>query len=161
MPSFNISIKADIPEVRNALDQASKEILNRFDFKGTSAAVNFADSDIVCTADNEFQLSQVKDVFFGKCSKRKVDTRLFQKSEITKISGDKVKQNLRIVDGIEIETAKTIVKYIKSKKIKVQSSIQGNQVKVSGPKKDSLQEIISNLKEDFKNHPLIFDNFRD
>ena len=161
MPSFNISIKADLPEVRNALEQASKEILNRFDFKGTSAAVKFTDAEIICTADNDFQLSQVKDVFFGKCAKRKVDTRLFQQCEITKISGDKVKQNLRIIDGIEVEIAKNIVKYIKSKKIKVQSSIQGNQVKVYGPKKDSLQEIISNLKEDFKNHPLVFDNFRD
>ncbi len=161
MPSFDTSIKADKTEVRNTIEQCSKEIKNRFDFKGTSAALNFIEEQIVCIGDSEFQLSQIREILFNKCAKRNVDTRLLNLGEITKISGDKVKQVVTIMNGIQIDEAKAIVKTVKSSKLKVQASIQGELVRVSGSKRDALQEAIALLKKDFKNLPLIFDNFRD
>lgn len=161
MPSFDTSIKADKTEVKNAVDQCSKEIRNRFDFKGTSAELNFIDEQLVCLGDSDFQLSQIKEILFSKCAKRNVDTRLLNLGEITKVSGEKVKQIITITNGIQIDDAKKIVKIVKSSKQKVQASIQGEVVRISGSKRDILQDTITLLKSEFKNLPLIFDNFRD
>ncbi|OUW02076.1 MAG: YajQ family cyclic di-GMP-binding protein [Betaproteobacteria bacterium TMED156] len=161
MPSFDITVQVNKTEVRNSIDQASKEIQNRFDFKNTSAEIKFIDNEITCMADNDFQLSQLQDVFYSKCAKRKVDIRLFNHGDKTKISGNKVKQNITIMNGIKMEDAKKIVQKIKLMKIKVQSSIQGDLIRVSGSKKDLLQDVISLLKKEIKYLPLIFENFRD
>ncbi len=161
MPSFDISIKAEKTEVRNALDQCSKEIKNRFDFKGTSAELSFADEEIVCVGDSNFQLSQIKEILYSKCAKRNIDTRLLDLGEMEKISGDKLKQIVSVKNGIQIDDAKKIVKNIKASKLKVQASIQGDLVRVTGAKRDLLQETISFLKKENKDLPLIFDNFRD
>ncbi|OUT97553.1 MAG: YajQ family cyclic di-GMP-binding protein [Betaproteobacteria bacterium TMED41] len=161
MPSFDISIKADMTELKNALEQCSKEVKNRFDFKGTSAEISFIDEVIVCIGDSDFQLSQIKEIVYSKFGKRNIDTKLLHLGEISKISGDKVKQNISIMNGIQIDDAKKIVKTTKTSKLKVQSSIQGDVVRVSGSKRDVLQNAISLLKKEFNNLPLKFDNFRD
>jgi uncharacterized protein YajQ (UPF0234 family) len=106
MPSFDTSIKADKTEVRNAIEQCSKEIKNRFDFKGTSAELNIIDEQIICVADSDFQLTQIREILFNKCAKRNIDTRLLNLGDITKISGDKVKQTISVINGIQIDDAK-------------------------------------------------------
>jgi uncharacterized protein YajQ (UPF0234 family) len=161
MPSFDIGIKADEVEIRNAVQQVQKEIGNRFDFKGTCAAVNFADSKIICLGENEFQLNQINDIVFAKFGKRKVDTRLLKIIETVKVGNDKLKRSVDVQNGLSTEDAKKIVKVIKSSKLKVQASIIGDAIKVSGSKKDTLQQTIDLLKKDFASFPLCFDNFRD
>lgn len=161
MPSFDISIKAESNDIQNAILQIQKEIANRFDFKGTCAKVELNDSQIECLGESDFQINQIKEIIFSKFGKRNIDTRLLKTGEKNTIGGDKIKQSISILNGIDMESSKKIVKFIKNQKIKVQPSIHGTSIKVNGSKKDLLQETISMLKKEFKDLPLIFENFRD
>ena len=165
MPSFDIACEANQVEVRNAIDQANKEIANRFDFKGSDARVEIhdegADKSLTVFADDKFKLGQVKDVLTGKLAKRNVDVRALDPGNIEKAAGDTVKQPLKVRNGIEQELAKKITKLIKESKLKAQGSIQGDTVRVSGAKKDVLQEVITLMKRQVNEVPLQFKNFRD
>ena len=161
MPSFDVSIKADNNDIQNAILQIQKEIANRFDFKGTCAKVELNNDQIVCIGESDFQINQIKEIIFSKFGKRNIDTRLLNIEEKNNIGGDKIKQLISILNGIKIDDSKRIVKFIKNQKIKVQPSIQGSSIKINSSKKDLLQSTISILKKEFKDLPLIFDNFRD
>jgi uncharacterized protein YajQ (UPF0234 family) len=161
MPSFDATLEADATELRNAVDQTSKEIGTRFDFKGTSASVEQKDRELTCIADSEFQLSQVRDVLIGKCAKRGVDVRFLNMGDIQKLGGDKIKQVITVRHGIAGDDAKRIVRVIKDSKMKVQAAIQGDAVRITGGKRDDLQAAIALLKKDVSDLPLTFGNFRD
>jgi uncharacterized protein YajQ (UPF0234 family) len=156
MPSFDIVSEVNKVELKNAVDQANKEISNRFDFKGSDARIEQADLVLTLYADDDFKLKQVADVFLTKCAKRGVDTK-----SVEKIGGTKVKQPVHVKAGIEQEKAKGIVKLIKDSKMKVQAGIQGNAVRVSGAKKDDLQTAIQLVRKSVTDIPLQFQNFRD
>lgn len=161
MPSFDTVSEANMVEVKNAVDQATKEISTRFDFKGSDARVEQKERDLTVYADSEFQLSQVRDVLTNKMTKRNVDVRFLDLGKIEKIGGDKVKQVIKIKNGIESEDAKKIVRIIKDSKMKVQASIQGDAVRVTGAKRDDLQATMAMLRKEVKDLPLEFNNFRD
>ena len=161
MPSFDVVSEADMIEVKNAVEQSNKEITTRFDFKGSSAKVEQKDTELTAFGDSDFQLSQVRDVLTNKLSKRKVDVRFLDVGKIEKIGGDKVKQLVKIKNGIESDDAKKIVKAIKESKMKVQASIQGESVRVTGAKRDDLQAAMAMLRKDVPDMPLEFNNFRD
>ena len=161
MPSFDTVLEPDLVEVRNACDQASKEIATRFDFKGSSAQVEQNDKTLTLTADSEFQLSQVRDVLMAKAAKRKIDPRFFDAGKIEKISGDKVKQAITVKFGIPQELAKKITAAIKSSKLKLTSAIQGDVVRITGAKRDDLQAAMALLRKDLQEAPLSFNNVRD
>jgi len=162
MPSFDIVSEVDKTELRNALDQANKEIANRFDFKGSDARIEQVDYVLTVFADTEFQLDQVQEVLNGKLAKRGVDVRCLEVADkVEKVSGNKVKRQVTVKNGIETELAKKIVKQIKDAKLKVTASIQGESVRVSGPKRDVLQECIALLRKTITEVPLQFQNFRD
>jgi cyclic-di-GMP-binding protein len=161
MPSFDVVSEADMIEVKNAVEQSNKEITTRFDFKGSSAKVEQKEAELTAFADSDFQLSQVRDVLINKMSKRKVDVRFLDEGKVEKIGGDKVKQVIKVKNGIETEDAKKIVKVIKDSKMKVQASIQGESVRVTGAKRDDLQAAMQMLRKDVPDMPLEFNNFRD
>ena len=161
MPSFDVVLEANMIEVKNAVEQSQKEIATRFDFKGTGAAVEQKERELTVTADSDFQLQQVRDVLIGKLGKRKVDVRFLEDGDIKKIGGDKVRQVIKVKNGIESDDAKKIVKVIKGSKMKVQASIQGEAVRVTGAKRDDLQAAIALLRKDVTDLPLEFNNFRD
>ncbi|WP_293007358.1 YajQ family cyclic di-GMP-binding protein [Nitrosomonas sp.] len=161
MPTFDIVSEVDKQEVRNAVEQANKEVSARFDFKGSDARVEQTDYQLVIFADDEFKLEQVLDILRIKLTKRNVDVRCLDKGQIDKISGNKVKQLVTIKTGIETELAKKIIKNIKDSKLKVQVSIQGEVVRVAGTKKDVLQDVIQLIKKSIDSLPLQFHNFRD
>jgi len=161
MPSFDTVSEANMVEVKNAIDQANKEISNRFDFKGSDARIEQKDRELTAFADAEFQLEQLREVMLTKLSKRGVDVRFLDNGKIEKIGGDKIKQVIKIKNGIETEDAKKIVRVIKDSKLKVQASIQGDAVRVTGAKRDDLQAAMAMLKKDIKDLPLEFNNFRD
>lgn len=161
MPSFDTVCSPDMVEVRNAVDNAAKEIGTRFDFKGTSASIELADQTITLIGDAEFQLQQIEAVLHDKMARRKVDIRFLDKGAVQKIGGDKVKQLLTVRSGIATEDAKKIQKTIKESKLKVQASIQGDAVRVSGAKRDDLQAVMALVRKNMPDLPLSFDNFRD
>ncbi|WP_079419904.1 YajQ family cyclic di-GMP-binding protein [Thiomonas intermedia] len=161
MPSFDTVLEPDLVEVRNACDQATKEITTRFDFKGSSAQVEQNDKTLTLTADSEFQLSQVRDVLMTKAAKRKIDPRFFDPGKIEKISGDKVKQAITVKFGIPQDLAKKITAAIKGSKLKLTSAIQGDVVRITGAKRDDLQAAMALLRKDLQDAPLSFNNFRD
>jgi uncharacterized protein YajQ (UPF0234 family) len=161
MPSFDVVLEADMIEVKNAVEQSQKEIGTRFDFKGTGAAVEQKERELTLTADAEFQLQQVRDVLIGKLGKRKVDVRFLEDGEIKKIGGDKVRQVIKVKNGIESDDAKKIVRIIKDSKMKVQAAIQGESVRITGAKRDDLQAAMALLRKDATDLPLEFNNFRD
>ena len=161
MPSFDVVSEADQVEVKNAVDQANKEITTRFDFKGSDARVEQKERELTAYADSDFQLGQVRDVLTTKMAKRNVDIRFLDLGKIEKIGGDKVKQIIKIKNGIETESAKKIQRIIKDSKIKVQASIQGDALRVTGTKRDDLQSTIALLKKEVTDLPLEFENFRD
>lgn len=163
MPSFDVLCKPDTVEIRNALDQANKEITNRFDFKGSDARVEQKEFELTMFADDDFKLGQVKDVLLNKLAKRGVDVRFMDFSaKPEKIGGDKMKQLIKIKNGIETVLAKQIVAKIKeAKALKLTASIQGEVVRVQGAKRDALQDGIALLRAEVKEVPLSFDNFRD
>ncbi len=161
MPSFDTVCEPNLVEVRNAVDNAAKEIGTRFDFKGTSAAIELKDKDITLLGDAEFQLQQVEDILRNKLSKRNVDLRYLDRGEVQKIGGDKVKQVIKVRSGIETEQAKKITRLLKDSELKVQEAIQGDAVRVSGAKRVDLQAAMALIKKDVTELPMTFNNFRD
>ena len=161
MPSFDIVSEVDTVEVKNAVDQASKEIGQRYDFKGSDARVEQTDKLLTLHADTDFQLDQVYEVVIAKLAKRNVDVRCLERGKVEKVSGNKVKQEVKIRAGIEQELAKRLVRVIKDSKLKVQASIQGDTVRVSGAKRDIWQDTIALVKKEVTDFPLQYQNFRD
>ena len=161
MPSFDTVCEPNLTEVKNAVENTSKEIGTRFDFKGTSAAVEFKDKEITLIGDADFQLQQIDDVLRNKLTKRAVDVRYLDVGDVQKIGGDKVKQVIKIKNGIETEDAKKITRLLKDSKLKVQAAIQGESVRVTGAKRDDLQAAMALIKSDLADMPLSFNNFRD
>jgi uncharacterized protein YajQ (UPF0234 family) len=163
MPSFDIASEVNQVEVRNAVDQCNKEVTNRFDFKGSDARVEINDKEQTLTvyADDEFKLSQVQDVLTGRLAKRGIDVRCLESGKTETIGGDKVKQIVTVREGINQELGKKIVKLLKDSKMKVQGSIQGDVVRVTGAKKDLLQDAIALVRKSITDFPLQFKNFRD
>lgn len=163
MPSFDTVLEADLVEVKNAVEQVAREIGTRFDFKGTSAALEFKkkEKQVIVYGDSDFQIDQVRDVLVSKLTKQKVDIRFMDVGKVEKIGGDKVKQVVTIKSGIEAELAKKIVKVIKDSKMKVNASIQGEDVRITGNKRDDLQAAMALIRKDLPDHPFSFDNFRD
>ena len=161
MPSFDIVSQVDRQEVKNAVEQANKEVGNRFDFKGSDARVEIADLVLTVFADDEFKLGQVSDVLRGRLAKRNVDVRCLETGAIEKISGDKVKQPVTIKVGVPQDRGKQIQKLLKDAKLKVAASLQGDAVRISGAKKDDLQAAIQLVRKSVTDIPLQFINFRD
>ena len=161
MPSFDTVCEPNMVEVRNAVDTSAKEIGTRFDFKGTSAAIELKDKEITLYGDAEFQLTQVEDILRNKLTKRNVDVRFLDIGKVEKIGGDKVKQVVKVREGIATEDAKKITRIIKDSKMKVQASIQGDAVRVTGAKRDDLQAAMALLRKEMAELPLSFNNFRD
>ena len=142
MPSFDTVCEADVVEVKNGVENTAKEIATRFDFKGTSAAIEFKDKEITLIGDSDFQLAQIDDILRNKLTKRNVDIRFLDKGDVQKMGGDKVKQIVKVRNGIASEDAKKIQRVIKDSKMKVQAAIQGEAVRVTGAKRDDLQAAI-------------------
>jgi len=162
MPNFDIVVEPNLVEVRNAVDQTSKEIGTRFDFKGTGASVELEEDNIGIVADSEFQLGQVRDILLAKLAKRGVDVRFVDLSaEPQKIGGDRVRQDVEIKSGISSELARKIQGLVKQSKLKVQAAIQGDSVRVSATKRDDLQATIALLRREVAEAPLGFKNFRE
>ena len=161
MPSFDTVCEPNLPEVKNAVENTAKEIATRFDFKGTSAGVELKDKEITLFGDADFQLTQVEDVLRNKLTKREVDIRFLDKGDVQKIGGDKVKQVIKVRNGIETEVSKKIQRLIKDSKIKVQAAIQGDAVRISGAKRDDLQAAMALIRKEMTDLPLSFNNFRD
>ncbi|MFN3611690.1 YajQ family cyclic di-GMP-binding protein [Tepidimonas sp.] len=161
MPSFDTVLEPNLVEVKNAVEQTQREIGTRFDFKGSSAAVELKDHDIIAHADSDFQLQQVEDILRNKLTKRHVDVRFLDPGKVEKIGGDRVKQVFHVRSGIGSEDAKKIQQLIKGSKLKVQAAIQGDAVRVSGAKRDDLQTAIALIRKEMAQLPLSFENFRD
>jgi uncharacterized protein YajQ (UPF0234 family) len=161
MPSFDIVSQVNQPEVKNAVEQTNKEITNRFDFKGSDARVEQGENLLTVFADDEFKLGQVTDVLRARLAKRNIDVRCLELGAIEKISGDKVKRAITVKVGVSQEKGKQIQKLIKDAKVKVNASIQGDAVRVSGAKKDDLQAAIQLVRSQVTDVPLQYINFRD
>ncbi|HEY1460779.1 MAG TPA: YajQ family cyclic di-GMP-binding protein [Casimicrobiaceae bacterium] len=161
MPSFDIVSEINDVELRNALEQANREISTRFDFKGSDARIEHKEKQLTLHADDDFKLKQVTDVLLSKLAKRGIDVRTLDFGTPEKMSHDKLKQVVTIKVGVEQELGKKIVKLLKDSKLKVQGSIQGDTVRVSGAKKDLLQEAIALVRKSITDFPLQFNNFRD
>ena len=160
MPSFDVVSEVDMHELSNAVDQANREVGTRFDFKGTDSKFSVSESEVSLESETDFQLKQMMDILHNKMVKRGVDIGCMDKMD-PEIRGKRAKQKVVVKQGIDKELARTIVKLIKDKKLKVQSAIQGDQVRVTGKKRDDLQSVIAMLKESNIDLPLQFSNFRD
>ena len=160
MPSFDIVSEVDMHEATNAIDQTNREIGNRFDFKGSGAKVEQAGSTLLLQGENEFQIRQMLDILHLKLSKRGIDIDALSEGDI-ETSGNKARMAVTIRQGIDQDSARKILKLIKDAKIRVQGSIQGDKVRVSGKKRDDLQEVIRLLREARTGLPLQYINFRD
>lgn len=161
MPSFDTVLEADLVKVKNSVENTAKEIGTRFDFKGTAAAIELKDKDITLIGDSDFQIDQINDVLRNKLTKAGVDVRFLDIGKVEKIGGDKVKQVTRVRNGIETEQAKKIQQLIKGSKIKVQASIQGDAVRVTGAKRDDLQAAQALIRAEISDFPISFNNQRD
>ena len=164
MPSFDFTSEADMAALKNAVDVAGKKIVGRHDFKGTSAKVelNEKDKSITVHADSEFQMGQIKDLLFPEMEKKEKDSvKRLDAQAVQKVSGDKVKQDLKIKSGIDSDLAKKIVKLVKDSKVKVQAAIQGDAVRVTGAKRDDLQACIALIQKSITDFPIKAGNFRD
>ncbi len=148
-------------DVKHAVENTTKEITTRFDFKGTPAAIELKDKEITMIGDAEFQLTQVLEILRNKLTKRGVDVRFLDIGDVQKMGGDKVKQIIKVRSGIETEMSKKIQRLLKDSKLKVQASIQEEKVRVTGAKRDDLQAAMALIKKDITDVPLTFDNFRD
>ncbi len=158
--SFDIVSKTDYAELENAINQTTKEVLQRFDFKGSKAAVALDKKDLLMTAEDETRLRNMNDIFQSKLIKRGISLKVLDYQKIEAAAGGSVRQSVKVQQGIPIEKAKEVVKYIKDEKFKVQASIQGETVRVSGKDRDTLQEVMAKLKSvDFK-IDMQFDNYR-
>lgn len=164
MPSFDFTSEADMVAIKNSIDVASRQIDNRYDFKGTSAKIDFNEKDkqITLWGDSDFQLDQIKDILFPAMEKKDPDSsKRLEGEKLETVSGNKVKQLFKIKSGIESELAKKIVKQIKDAKLKVQAAIQGDAVRVTGAKRDDLQECIAMIRKSINDFPIKAGNFRD
>ncbi|MBE9610754.1 YajQ family cyclic di-GMP-binding protein [Chitinilyticum piscinae] len=164
MPSFDITSEVDMVALKNAIDVAERAIVNRYDFKGTSAKVELQEKNEIITiyGDSDFQLDQIKDLLFPALEKKEPDSsKRLDAQDVQKVSGNKVKQDLKIKAGIDQELAKKIIKLIKDNKLKVQAAIQGDAVRVTGAKRDTLQEVIALVRKSITDFPLQYQNFRD
>jgi cyclic-di-GMP-binding protein len=161
MPSFDVVCEANLVEVRNAVDQANKEIATRFDFKGSDARIEYADKVLTAYGDDDFKLGQVRDVVVAKFAKRNVDVRFLDYGKIEKIGGDKLKQAITVRHGVPQDAARKIVKLVKDSRTKLQAAIQGDAVRISGAKKDDLQAAMAMIRKELPELPLTFGNFRD
>ena len=160
MPSFDVVSEVDLHEARNACDQANREVSTRFDFKGTGATYTLVDSTIEMKAQVEFQLQQMRDILHLKLAKRGIDIACLQAGDIQR-SGSEARQSIVIRQGLDTDLARKLVKLIKQQKMKVQAAIQGEQLRVTGKKRDDLQSVIALLREADVDLPLQFNNFRD
>lgn len=160
MPSFDIVSEVDLHEVTNAVDQANREVGNRFDFKGSNARVEQKQAQLILHAETEFQIKQVLDILHLKIAKRSIDIAALSAGEIES-NGKKASMVITVQQGIDQDLARKLVKQIKGLKIKVQSSIQGDKVRVSGKKRDELQHVIEQIKNSNVDLPLQYINFRD
>ncbi len=161
MPSFDANLEPTMVDVKNAVENTAKEIGTRFDFKGTSAAIEIKDKLVTLTGDADFQLQQIEEILRNKLTKRNVDVRFLDMGDVQKIGGDKVKQEVTIKSGIATEDAKKMQRAIKDSKLKVQASINGDVLRVNGAKRDDLQAAMALLKKEMTELPLTFTNFRD
>jgi hypothetical protein len=161
MPSFDTVCEAELVDVKNGVENTAKEIATRFDFKGTSASIEIKDKEITLIGDAEFQLTQIEDVLRNKLTKRNVDVRFLDSGDVQKMGGDKVKQVIKVRNGIESELGKKIQRLIKDSKLKVQAAIQGDSVRVTGAKRDDLQAAMALLRKEISDVPISFNNFRD
>lgn len=164
MPSFDFTSEADMVALKNAVDVAGRQVGNRYDFKGTSAKIEFSEKDKTITVfgDSDFQVDQVKDILFPEMEKKsRESTKRLDIGALQSISGNKAKQELKVKSGIDQELAKKIVKLIKDSKLKVQATIQGDAVRVTGAKRDMLQEAIALVKKEVTDYPVTYGNFRD
>ncbi len=160
MPSFDIISEFDNHEVKNAIDQASKEVTTRFDFKGTNSCFELTDDKLTMISESTFQLQQMFSVVCSKLSRRGIDVGCMEVGD-AKGSGKLMRQEITLKQGLDSQLAKKIVKLIKDKKLKVQAAIQGDKVRVTGKKRDDLQEVIQMLRDEKLEMPLQYDNFRD
>jgi cyclic-di-GMP-binding protein len=158
--SFDVVSKTDMQEVTNAIQQAQKELAQRFDFKGSKSSIELSGEELVLVSDDEGKLVSVKDILESKLVKRKVSLKALDYQKLEQAAGGTVRQRAKIVQGIEIEKAKAIVKTIKDAKVKVQASIQADQVRVTGRSKDDLQRAMTLVKETDYGIPLQFTNYR-
>jgi uncharacterized protein YajQ (UPF0234 family) len=161
MPSFDTVCEASMVDVKHAVENTAKEIGTRFDFKGTPASVELKDKEITMIGDADFQLTHIEDILRNKLTKRNVDVRFLDRGDVQKIGGDKVKQVIKVRDGIETELGKKIQRLIKDSKIKVQAAIQDGKLRVTGKDLDALQAAQALIKKDVPEMPLSFDNYRD
>ncbi|MEN8107379.1 MAG: YajQ family cyclic di-GMP-binding protein [Pseudomonadota bacterium] len=160
MPSFDIVSEVDMHEIANAVDQANREIGNRYDFKGTDSKVEHTETSLTLRSESDFQIKQIQDILNKKLAKRGIDIAALSAGD-TQISGKKASMDITVRQGIDQDTARKIIKLIKDTKIRVQSSIQGDKVRVSGKKRDDLQTVIGSLKDANLDLPLQYINFRD
>lgn len=161
MPTFDVVLEVNEVELKNAIEQSNKEITNRFDFKGSDSRVEIKDKELTLFADDDFKLGQVRDVLLAKFAKRNIDVRFLDYGKKEKISGDRVKQTVTVRNGVEGDAGKRIVKVIKESKLKLQGSIQGDSVRITGAKRDDLQAAMALIRTDVADLPLSFNNFRD
>jgi cyclic-di-GMP-binding protein len=161
MPSFDTMLEANATDVRNAIEQVNKEVNNRFDFKGTDTRLEQKEHELTAYANDDFQLTQLKDIILAKCAKRNVDVRFLDFAKSEKIGGDKLKQIITVRNGLSGDNAKRVVKAIKDSKMKVQASIQGDAVRITGAKRDDLQSAMALLRKEIDDLPISFGNFRD
>ncbi len=161
MPSFDVVSEVDDHELHNAVDQVNREVGNRFDFKGSDAKIELVDSVMKVEAENEFQIQQMEPIIYSKLAKRSIDTRCLDKGDV-EIRGRRAYQSIKVRQGVDTDLARKIVKMVKEMKLKVQAAIQGDQVRVTGKKRDDLQQVMSMLKASEKiDLPLQYTNFRD
>lgn len=160
MPSFDVVSELDMHEVKNAVDQANREVTTRYDFKGVDAIFELIDEGIGLTAEVDFQLQQMLEILRGKLVNRKVDIKAMDVKDPV-VSGMKVKQQVILKQGLDQPTGKKIIKMIKEKKLKVQTQVQGEQLRVTGKKRDDLQDVIAMLRQSELDIPLQYTNFRD
>ena len=161
MPTFDVVLEVNEVELKNAIEQSNKEITNRFDFKGSDARVEIKDKELTLYADDDFKLGQVRDVLLAKFAKRNIDVRFLDYGKKEKISGDRVKQTVTVRNGVEGDAGKRVVKVIKESKLKLQGSIQGDSVRITGAKRDDLQSAMALIRTEVADLPLSFNNFRD
>lgn len=160
MPSFDIVSEVEHHELTNSVDQTNREVKNRFDFKGTNSRVESTKDVLTIITPSEFQVKQVYEILETKMSKRGIDLLCLEAGEITE-SNNEARQIVNIKQGIDQDTGRKLIKLIKNSKLKVQAAIQGDQVRVTGKKRDDLQEVISLIKSSELEVPLQFNNFRD
>jgi len=161
LPSFDVVSEIDMQEMDNAINQVKKEITTRYDFKGSSAAIDLADDGVTVLGSSDNQVNTVTEILRAKMVKRKLDSKCLDYGDMENASGSSKRQKIAIKQGVSTELAKKIVKRIKEEKLKVQATIQGDQVRVTGKKRDDLQAVMTLVRGMDADRPLMFNNFRD